>query len=733
MNSPISSPIRPRRSSLTQQSSGLSRGDREFLKPSNFFQVPDDEYSDEEYEEEQNQDMAGEDGIYDDNPPPIDDRYSDDDMSQDAPYEEDGLGDSRYANNGPSFLLGGKGYGNSLMRSTNSSPRKSTRASDYQKSFGEERPPESTYGRIARDTFTHLEDHPVEESDDLILKTEEIILRLYDEGIVANDNDTKLHQALAKIPSELVSLWSDYDKITASAVTEEYISGIGPSPGASDFARANFIATLLLQLHHPRPTENQENAYARSVINFGSSLLAPPLPKPTPVPQVLLEWMTEFHYPYPNQMRDVITYRPSPASHPNFWDVIYSELLRGRVQGVANALREAGWKNARVLEDDERGHHGGRGYSGVALANIERVIDEAVQLLDQCPAIRADWNVQGSDWTLFRLRASQASENLKRFAEGRDKSAGISSAYEAENFGLSSLSDYDQSYTGTARRAESRVPWGIYQNLLALYGLLEGGAVEIVASAEDWTEAAVGLMVWWDEAKDDRRLALGRSQNRFSNSAENISQEFYLEKLSRCFKKATDGSTDLQVNTLISSEIGLACAFEGDVEAVVLYLRTLSGPIASAVVEIASLGGWLPMSGEPQNLIAMGSLDQDDLALLGIDGSGQKTDGVKDSTLISYAACLTRHGQMESESTRGHPATVREGWEVAIEILGRLDSPQRSEEEVGNVLDTLPKDSGTTVDRLIRLLNELGMANLAESVSEVIFAIDINTTIADSN
>jgi hypothetical protein len=714
LGSPIPSPEPKARPSFAPKPSNLSRENREFLKPSNFFSVPDNPYSDEEEGGGQDKNAA-DDGIYDE-PPPIDERYSEDEddrMTQDAPYEYDGGSMTGY-------MSGAKGYGQSttsnLLFSTMSSPRRSVR-NGSPGSIGRSpvgKAENTTYGRIARDSFANLEGHSIEESGDLILRTEQLVMRLYDEGLVANDDDQKLEEALSTIPTEIVALWAEYDGMTSTTATEEYISGIGPNPKASDFSKANFIASLLLQLHHPyvAPTSTSKDLFfARSL---RSSVMPTSSFKETPVPQILLEWMSDYHYPYPDQMVEVLAYKPSPSSHPNFWDVIYSELLRGKVIGVANALRDAGWKHAKLQEEDEPDSSGLDGYRGAALTTVEKVVNEAVQLLDQCPAARGDWNVQNSDWTLFRLRASQAAENLKRFAEGRDKDSQQLSSFDG---GISTRSALGQSYTGTARVAQSRVPWGLYQNLLAIYGLLEGSEAEIVACAEDWCEAAIGLLVWWDEGRDDRRIALGQSHAGLAEFSDKMGSKFYIEKLARCFRKATEG-TDIQVNTLVPTEVALACAFQGDIEAVILCLRSLSGPISSAVVEIASLGSWLPTS-ESQNLISMGGLDQDDMAVLGLASPSDKADGLKDSTLISYASALAEHGKLETEAARGRSKASREGWEVAIEILGRLDSSTRSEEEVTNVLQGLPQNDGATVNKLIRLLNDLGMANLAENVSEV--------------
>jgi hypothetical protein len=159
-------------------------------------------------------------------------------------------------------------------------------------------------------------------------------------------------------------------------------------------------------------------------------------------------------------------------------------------------------------------------------------------------------------------------------------------------------------------------------------------------------------------------------------------------------------------------EVGLASLFEGDNEAVIGFLQAWSGPVSSAVAEVASLAGWLPHA-EPQSLINMGSLDQDDMDLLGINSSPVKADGMKDQALMTYARSLENRGQLKSSSI------TRDGWELAIAILGRLDSATRSEEMVGVFLEDFKLDSSVTVDKLWKLLNDIGMARYAENIAEV--------------
>jgi hypothetical protein len=561
-------------------------------------------------------------------------------------------------------------------------------------------PDTSVYGEIAKDLCNQLGVPAIEESDDLVLNTEAIITRLYEEGIGTTHNDDLLQQALTNIPRELIQLWATYQRNTAIYDSEEYAAAIGPGPRASNFAKANFLAGVTLQIHHPQTSDPNSFEY-----------------KVKPLPQIMLEWLDEYHDPYPSQFEEILAHRPSPANHRLFWDNIFNGLLRGKVLAVVNIMKNAGWRYARDGMDDIRNPSGQVGFTGVALANVEKVIGAATQVLSQCPAVHGDWNIRSSDWTLFRLRVSQALEDLKRFAEGRDRGRDESS-FEPEGFGMASTASGLGSYSRTAKKAESQVPWHIYQNVLTLYNLAMGDSNAIVENAQDWCEATVGLLVWWDEGKEDRRLALARSQVSHRSAARDSDSDAYLRKLQRSFESATAESTDFQVNTLDPVEVGLASLLEGDNEAVIGFLRAWSGPVSSAVAEVASLAEWLPHA-EPQSLINMGSLDQEDMDLLGINSSPSKADGAKDQTLIAYAKSLAQRGQLKSAARLDKPAIIREGWELAIAVLGRLDSAARSEEMVSNFLSGFLLDSSTTVDKLWRLLDDLGMTRQAESSAEV--------------
>ena len=553
-----------------------------------------------------------------------------------------------------------------------------------------DKPP--VYGKIARSLYSRMDAPAIDEKDDIILNTEKLITSLYEEeGLGKVKGDYQFQQSLSHISEQLRKVWSEYDQEIALHHSEEYTAGIGPGYAASKFAKANFIANLALQLHHP--SAGDTGAFE---------------PAPKPLPQVVLEWMDDSHNPLPNQVQEAMFYKPSPSRHPQFWDVVRNGILRGQVRPVVDLLKTAEWTPSKVKMDGIRLSVQETGYTGLALANVQKVTDTVIQVLEQCPAFDGDWNVRGSEWTLFRLRASTALDDLKNFAEGRNRGE-----EEAENNDFGYTGDARPgNFSRTAKKAESQVPWDIYQNLVALYDLIVGESDAIIANSMDWCEAAMGLLVWWDYGKGDRRLALGRSRASKRSLTKDSDASIYLQKLRRAFDTATSKSTELAVNSTDEVEVALASLLEGNDEAVLGFLRGWSGPISSAVAEIATFGAWLPPAEAP-SLMNM-DLDQDDMDLLGINSSPSKTNSTKDLTLITYAKTLAQHDEFKASGL-----VSRYGWELCIAILGRLDSIPRSEEMVGDFLQRFPLDDSETVDKLWNLLNRIGMIRQAENTAEV--------------
>jgi len=607
---------------------------------------------------------------------PEEDMMTDD---EDPHYEEDkDMGDLPSEGRSDFALSRGSKADSLLDSSIRNSERALMLRESMSQSYGT-RSKEPAYGRIAYDLYTQIGVPSLEESDDIILKTEICMERLYAQGIGAIDSDDRLPEALTITSTELIRLWTGYDEKTKRLVSEEYVSRIGPGPQSSDFAKANFVAQLALRIYQPGSMGDEGFKYT-----------------PRPLPAIMLEWLDTCHNPLPEDLSGILGQSSSSSQHQLFWSVILHTLLRGNVPLVIKTLKAADWSH----DFDQSGENG---FAGAALANVKNVMRSAIQILEYCPSIRGDWNIGNSDWTLFRVQATRALEDLKRFAEGRylDKEESRDTSRQPGTF------------SQTARKAESRVPWYLYQNLSTLYNLILGDATAAVANAQDWCEATVGLLLWRNEDKHQDLFASTRRRSVLLPSEEPT----WNSKLRKCFERATAESTELHVNTLDPIQVAIASLFEGNNEAVIGFLRAWSGPISSAVAEIASCGHWLPRV-EPQSLIDMNSLDQDDMALLGISASPSKIDSVKDQTLITYANSLSRKGLLKCSTSTGHE-TSRQGWELAIASLGRLDSAQRSEDMVAQFLKSLPLRDRGTVDKLWKLLIHLGMTQPAQSTAEV--------------
>ena len=582
---------------------------------------------------------------------------------------------------------------------------------------------DSAIPSIAKNMATQLGVARLNDPPDLILRTDDLVSQLYISDAVPGGQEMVLESALPATTEELNKLWNScLGRGSRGAQEEDVIIGIGPNEDAPSLQKAIFLSSLLLPLHHP-PAAKGKQAFAASTTNqnssVSSSLYASRIPqRPTSFSKVLLDWLEEHHNPYRTAMVDLQTFQPNPTAHLNFWDVVFSSTLRGKVSEVIRVLQKSDFQCARSAREDGQGRDG---YHGTQLGNIKRVIIRAIQVLELCPSLQdGNWDVTRNDWLIFRKRVEQAMADLATFAEGRDRDLEpAQSTFEAPNFGIRNSS---ASLSQSARRAESQVPWSIYQNLKALYGILLGGNTEIVASAQDWVEATIGLTAWWDGDDDDDEVAVGslamtrrslrHTHSRGGRLVDLNPTAAYSRRLALSFERATDESDDdlFQINSANSVEVGLASVFEGNVEGVISLLRGWSLPVASAVVEIASLGGWFESSlGGMQN-----GFDESDLLVLssyGHRGQGISRDGI----MAEYADRLFEQDEIKAP----HPKNSREGWELSIQVLARLEDRSMADKKVVHLLSQLPLVSDLRVDKILDICQDFGMDREARTIAEV--------------
>ena len=564
----------------------------------------------------------------------------------------------------------------------------------------------------------------LEESDDFIVGTESILLKeLYGTEMMGEVSETVLDAGLPNATESLCDFWraSRDQDLANTPPRPEAVVGIGPDQKAPPLHKAIFISTLLLQLHHP-PTAKGKQALAVTRLNRLSTSATFPQDiqlrsNPTAPSKVLLNWLDDNYNHYRHTVDEVQQYEPSPAGHRSFWDIVMHLTLRSKLAEVGRLLKRSNFQHARTARDDG---HGTEGYHGVQIKNIERVVNRAVQVLEHCPLLQEDnWNIAGNEWFLFRKRIEQAMDDLTTFAEGRDRDMDESeSAFEASNFGLRRT---NMGLSKSARKAESKVPWTIYQNLKTMYGILLGGTTEIVSSSQDWVEATVGLTAWWDgDSAEDvavgslamSRRSLRHSEARGRRLVDVNAAAAYIQRLASAFKHVTNDANEgsFQVESINQVELALASVFQGNIEGVIGILRGWSLPVTSAVAEISSAGGWFgPGSGEMADL-------HDDLISMSTFQQRQPTKLVtRDSISVEYAEALSARESLQPSQG----ATIYEGWELSMSVLNRLDDKGIAAQRIGEMLQRLPVYSDERMDKILRICQISGKAGQARNITEV--------------
>ncbi|EAU38580.1 conserved hypothetical protein [Aspergillus terreus NIH2624] len=580
---------------------------------------------------------------------------------------------------------------------------------------------DSAVPSIVRNFASRSRVAPVDEPSDIIINTEDEICRMYDEARQAEYQETDFRATLAEACSRLTAVW----KKSAEQSGRSRSSGvIGPGDNAPNVAKASFLGSLLLQLHHPPQSTSKPGSLSnlgfaapRSLVLAGSRESTP-----TPMPKVLLDWLDANHSQSVD-LRQLKESEPSPTASPNFWELINAAVLRGHLSEAAEVLRSADFNYARSALEDGLPQSG---YRGAQLQNIQRCVNKALQILESCPSQRGDWDVRNSDWAQYRRRVMTAVTDLEEFAEGDEQQDSelpvTGNRFQAINFGLGpNPTAQDHSFAQSARMAESRVPWTIYQNLRSVYRIILGDTSAIMSHAQDWVEATIGLTVWWDgEDEEDagNDFAMSNFLRPRGSKPQTLNpdvapEEAYIRRLDLAFNNATNGESGdavFRINSLSQLEVGLASVFEGNVDGVLELLQTWSLCIASAVAEVASAGGWLETeSGEK----AMPGLSENDLMVLSYGQEGNANRRVqKDDILTTYSSALFERQSIENETG------VREGWELALEVLSRLSDHEKMQKSVSELVDKLPLDTAEQMDKVVLLCSELGLEKEGRRVSE---------------
>lgn len=570
----------------------------------------------------------------------------------------------------------------------------------------------------------------VDEPGDLVINTEDEISRIYDGVKQAELGNADFRVTLSEVSGNLVAIWRSFTRQNRLPRSYGAGSAIGPGDGASNIDKAVFLSSLLMQLHHPPlSTVTSNSLFSHGALLAPRSLIPDTRREPTfvPIPRFLLDWLNTSHVPQADGLQNLRDVQPNPVASSEFWDIVNAAVLRGHLSEVAGVLRSADFSYARSALEDGLPQ---TGYRGAQLQNIQRCVNKALQILEACPGVHQnDWDIKSIQWALYRKRVLTAITDLEEFAEGDERQTleppTKTPSFQAANFGLTSKAPQSNfSFTESSRMAESRVPWTIYRNLRSLYLILLGDTSAITTHSQDWVEATVALAVWWDgddeseTSQDSNSVFVAGSRTDRSPAMPRAVDDdpvgAYLQRLNLSFGSVTvESSTDasFRVNTLNSLEVGLACVFEGNIEGVVELLQTWSLCIASAVAEVASAGGWLETDSREKQ---PSGLNESDLMVL----SYGQDDGVpasrirKDNVLSAYAWGLYERTSVQAKSV------VKDGWEIALEILSRLDDTDKMQKSVTELVDKLPLDTSEQMDKVVLLCSDLGLDKEGRRVSE---------------
>ncbi|KAF7189020.1 hypothetical protein HII31_09643 [Pseudocercospora fuligena] len=539
----------------------------------------------------------------------------------------------------------------------------------------------------------------LEESDEVILQSERILSDMFariesqpsQRGLIFTDT-----------AADLTKLWRASSDIATKSAS------VGPK-SSKPFTNANYLASLLLQLHYPHTHSPRQSSSRPS-----RAIVPTSQPQQSiPIPQALLNWLNTYHNPFGDDFDEIHLHQPSPSDHESFWDVLYAALLRGKLDRVVRLLKDAGWENAYTAEDDGASN----GYTDQELDNVDEVVTQCIHVLEACPGYRdQDWDTKSPDWTTFRQRVRHTMEDLESFCEGDD----LGQSLGGSNIFQRSLGN-SLNMSTASRKASSRVPWSIYQNLKLLYGMMLGEPDDIIMTAQDWLEGSIYLTVWWDTADEGQAANTTKSRALRQREVEIAPLETYRRRLADAFARVQEQPAEVDEqgrelkNVFIPdftdhTQLGLACILEDNIGGAIFALRRFSILISVSVVEIAASDRWLPtVRPTSRGGFAEQGFDREDLLLLSqAPTQSSPTDQDRDEILEQYAELLFEKPSIGD----------KEGWELAINILSRLDQHREASTRIADLLEKLELSTEETVDKVLNVCDQLGQSEQRKAIAE---------------
>jgi hypothetical protein len=546
---------------------------------------------------------------------------------------------------------------------------------------------------IARDLASESSVAMLEEPDDLVIYSEESMQEIVEER-KEDSGDVDLAEKTTERIADLILRWSNFVHLDKPQVSN---ARVGPPESASGFEKANYLASLLLLLHH-RPLVAEEDR-----AKTHSKSLIPKNQKPAPVPLVLLEWLENYHISYEKQHEAVSSASPNCTANTYFWELVRSLVMRGKLEMVIDLFGEADFQYAEMATPEGAAK---AGYHGPQLQAIHSVVNRARQVLAWCPGIEGLWETSNDDWDLYRKRVTAEIEHLADLAENNIDDDEDEDEFRADNFGARRPGG---SLMKSMRAPAHLLPLEIYQHLRGMYSILLGSTEEIMKQSSDWLEAATSLTIWWDGSEQDEITSWSNNVSRSNILGDTSQDDPYLTRLRAAFLCATDPDSEasLPINTTSTVEVGLGAVLQGDHVSALRILQTLSLPLTSVVVEAGTEAGWLRGAATSQNPM----LDAEDLMVLSY---AAPPSGIsKDDILSEYAEAL--FDRLELHGSNGD---VIEGWELALSVTSRFDSSALIKSTTSDFLDRLDLNSQQRMDKLVGLCTGLGLEDEAQRVCE---------------
>lgn len=527
---------------------------------------------------------------------------------------------------------------------------------------------ETAVPNMARDLRRRIAQADLNNDPDFIVVQTEEVLRNVQEDTQSADAEL-FDVILADSAKALERIWEGSETDRRKRKDEDL--SIGPGHGATPFEQARFLAVLILRLYNAsKVTSDEDGAMS--------------------IPQILLDWLNDYHMTIAHSYGEVFATKPNPTAHDLFWDVIEAVIARGKFREAIQRLGEADFSYAQI--DTPQGIVQAN-YNGSELQAIQTAVYRLREILNTSPSEESnDWRIDGPDWAAYRRDVASALEELKELSDDHDDSE-LMEAERQEHL----------------HRDGRSLPYDVFERLQTIYSILLGSFTEVKTVSNDWLEASILLTVWWNGTPENKVSQWSFDVSRAHNQtqSEEAGLQSYLKRLKESFLAVTDPSQKDSWTLPSGSqlELALGLVLQGDMRSALAMIQTYSLCVTSALAELGSWSGWLSTNAVPDGL------DKDDLMVL--TNGASDTAITKDEILELYAHELFQKTHLEVSRN-----TVIEGWEVAISVISRCDNHALASRTVQQFIDELTVNTPDRAQRLITLCGELGMREESQKVSE---------------